>query len=684
MTACKGTLSRRYDSSSSQYTADFSSFAGRPTTNAVACAWFSRACLGSGTADSIARLSCMLQDGHSTDLALALALPFYKTAVSSCRPTGLATDPHTPLSPPRKHVITPQGKADQLDAAVLAKLDEVGPMLPVLPRAPVRGDAAPTPPTIGRQGLRRARRSTTAAAAAGGGIGGGASSGVGGGAAGGDGDEDEDSGDDQPTMSRGGGGKGGGGGSSSSSFTNLPARTPPALLIPRRADSGPGGDSPVLPPPEKLPKLDDDALSEDVGAGAGAGLGVGAGAGAGAASSLSGAVHHEMYHSGPPEDVGLFEAGGALGSLDDHATAGAGGGQGTGDSSLLFQGLGSGFGQRGPGADDPVGGGDGSHAADFAVPAEGIRDVAGAAASPGSLRSPSAAAAGEVGLAPLGAGSGVAAAPGAAVAATGGGGGEAGVRGAAPLELSGLGGFSSSSGAGPASAPLPVDEARTSGETKPSPGSGLESALGSSADVVASSLLGGNGGEAEDPVASALEGIIGDEVDLIDDASATISDPYGGSSGGASAGAAAAATAAAAAAAAATTTTRDSGAPPAASNTFATGGNVLGVTSSAATVPPVAAHAAPPAPPAPPAPAPSSLTPPTAAAASAASTGGDTLGTAAPAVPPAAAPTAPPAVPPVVPPAVSTPALAPSPTHAAPSTDGGGGSSSTSDPPPLT
>lgn len=74
-----------------------------------------------------------------------------------------------------------------------------------------------------------------------------------------DSDEDRDSGDDD-RMGMGYRGSGMAG-SSSSSPSSLAPRTvsPPALLIPRRTDSGNGGnDSPVLPPPIKLPRLDED------------------------------------------------------------------------------------------------------------------------------------------------------------------------------------------------------------------------------------------------------------------------------------------------------------------------------------------------------------------------------------------------------------------------------------------
>ena len=55
-----------------------------------------------------------------------------------------------------------------MDAAVLAQLDEVGPLLPVTPRAATRGEAAPVPTGGGRQGLRRVKRFMGGASSSGG------------------------------------------------------------------------------------------------------------------------------------------------------------------------------------------------------------------------------------------------------------------------------------------------------------------------------------------------------------------------------------------------------------------------------------------------------------------------------------------------------------------------------------
>lgn len=62
-----------------------------------------------------------------------------------------------PTAPP--HPEKKQDKTDQLDPAHRAKLDEVGPMLPVPPRAPVAARAESIPAPVGRQGLRRVKRS---------------------------------------------------------------------------------------------------------------------------------------------------------------------------------------------------------------------------------------------------------------------------------------------------------------------------------------------------------------------------------------------------------------------------------------------------------------------------------------------------------------------------------------------
>lgn len=141
---------------------------------------------------------------------------------------------------------------------MLAKLDEVGPLPPVTPRAPPKEPILPM--TSGRQGLRRISRSLS---------GGGSSSSLGAGAsssqaaAAGEQDKEEDDDEDETEYDQGRGVMSRGGlGTSSSSLSSMPVRTPPALLIPRHTDPEPGGDSPVFPPPEKVQKLDDLEVGE--------------------------------------------------------------------------------------------------------------------------------------------------------------------------------------------------------------------------------------------------------------------------------------------------------------------------------------------------------------------------------------------------------------------------------------
>lgn len=392
-----------------------------------------------------------------------------------------------------------------MDAAVLSKLDEVGPLLPVAPRAPTRDT---TPPAVaGRQGLRRVKRLSS---------GGPSSGGV-------DGDEEEEdeSGDDQTGAMSRGGGMGGG------SISSIPARTPPALLIPRRTDSGPGGDSPVYPPPEKVPKLDDDIVGEGAG---------GAGGSSSAHSSYLAGAHPalETYHA--PEALSLYGVG-ALGATIEHAPvvggsvaglgmggAAAGGGHVAAEAPLFFGGAGMGYVDAASAATSA------STAASAASAAHGFGEKVpvGLSATPSApsvppgiadavseaLRAPSSEApcAGMASIAPAtGAGmAGLASALGTESAATA-------VAAAAPLALPGLGGL------GSASVPSAIGSSGGGGGGSVSAGSGLET-LGSSPDVIAGSLLG----TGADAVASALEGI-GDDLIGGGDPSMPSSESFGGS-----------------------------------------------------------------------------------------------------------------------------------------------------------
>lgn len=371
-----------------------------------------------------------------------------------------------------------------MDEAVHTQLDEVGPLLPVAPRPLLRAEASPSV-AVGRQGLRRVRRS----AGGGSSSAGGGSSGLGMGGT--DDDvqkEDDDSeGDDGVSTGRDGG-------MGDLSIASIPARTPPALLIPQQADSGHGEDSPLLPPPEKVPKLD------DVGQG-GTGSGRDFSSSQSAAASLTERAPpvHETYHAqegassyghgtvSTPIDQPVV-AGGAVGGLRVGDAAAAGGGSGVAESPLSFSGSSFEHGVAAAGHDFSEKGGT-SHTSGFP---SGTADV-----EAGFLQAPPSGGAG---------GSMAAGTP-----STG--------SSSAPLESLGLRGSAPSQSISPE-----IDQASSGG------GEGLvetESVLerlerrASSPGVIAGSLLG----TGTDVVASALEGI-GDDIMAGEDPSMSTSGAF--------------------------------------------------------------------------------------------------------------------------------------------------------------